>query len=122
MGISGSQFWATSKNGKAMIVMLARRGDIELVRDICEWMIVQRRKTLHDLAVKRGANATQADIVARDSVAQLEAMATRISDRAAEGVAIGIVDAVFHDYHVNGTWAMGMAWLSDQLRIKVKDV
>lgn len=127
MGISGSQFWATSKNGKAMLVFLAQRGerggagDVELVRDTCDWLVDQREKGLRADARKRGANKEQAEIVARDNVASLRALVERINDRNVAANAAAIVDAVFIDHLRAGqqAWGQIMAWFADKLREKV---
>jgi hypothetical protein len=129
MGISGQQFWATSKNGKAMLIFLAQRGvrggagDVELVRDTCEWLVDQREKGLREEAQKRGANQEQAKIVARDGVAKLRAIVERINDRNVASHASDVVDAVFIDHMRagNAAWTTVMAWFADKLREKVKD-
>lgn len=123
MGISGEQFWAQSKNGKAMVVFLCRRGDIELARDICEWLVAERRSGIYADAIKSGKSIKASEIVASEATASIAASAQGMSERNAEAVACSVVDAVFQRHYNEGkqTYDKVMSWFADEIRKRVQD-
>jgi len=123
MGISATDFWNTSKNGKAMVVMLARRGDVELCREICEWMVQDRRKNIEREAQQTGRNPEQARSIAMDAVSGLQRAAEGIDDRNVESQAGGVIDAIFARHYAAGkaTYDKAMADFADMLRAKIRD-
>ena len=80
MGISATQFWNQSKNGKAMLVMLVRSGYVELARDICDWLVVMHNKDLTAEAVGAGATLKQAQTRAENVCQGLFALVRRDSE------------------------------------------
>lgn len=122
MGISATEFWNSSKNGKAMLVMLARNGDVELVRDICEWLVDLYEKDAVFRARQAGATEAQAGTLASEQSASIRRAAEGITDRSVVPVATQIVDAVFKTNYDNGTqsYTKAMASFAEQLRAKVK--
>lgn len=123
MGVSANEFWAQSRNGKAMLVMLAQRGDVELVRDVCDWLVVTYEKDLIAGNLQRGATMEQAKIAAKNGTAAIQGAVQSISDRNVEGAVGQIVDAVFQRYYNAGkpTYDKAMGWFADELRKRVKD-
>ena len=123
MGVSANQFWASSQNGKAMLVMLAQRGDVELARDICDWLVITYEKDLIAGNLQKGATLEQAKVAAENGTAALRGAVQSIGDRNVEAAVGQIVDAVFQRYYQAGlqTYNKAMAWLADELRKRVKD-
>lgn len=123
MGISANQFWTTSKNGKAMIVMLAQRGDVELCRDICEWLVGEKRKAIEADARRDGRSEAQAKTISAEACGGLQRAAESISDRNVEGQASSVIDALYARHYAAGkpTYDKAMADLADALRRKVQD-
>lgn len=123
MGISADQFWAQSQNGKAMFVMLARRGDVEIVRDCCDWLITMYRRDVEAGAVQKGASIEQAKIVGQNAASSLQSIADGITDRSVVSAATSIVDAVFQRNYNNGKAAYdkAMIWFANELRRRVAD-
>ena len=129
MGISANDFWARSQNGKAMLVFLARQekfglgNNIELVRDICDWLVGKHKNDLIAGALSRGATMEQAKAYGNNQTSGLQNMADSISDRNAEANAVTIIDAVFHRHYNAGKqqYERAMAWFADELRKRVKD-
>lgn len=123
MGISANQFWATSKDGKAMLLMLARRGDVEVVRDVCEWLVDRHTKDVEFSAVQKGATKEQAHTFALARVEPLRKMAEGIKDRTVVSAAAQVVDAVFDRHRQQGkaTYDQALEFLADTLRKKVVD-
>jgi hypothetical protein len=123
MGISATQFWSTSKNGKAMIVMLAERGDVELCKDICEWLVVEKRKAIEADARRGGKSEEAARIIAIEACQGLAHAAEGINDRNVEAQTSSVVDALYARHYAAGkaTYDKAMADLADVLRQKVRD-
>ena len=105
MGISATDFWNTSKNGKAMIVMLAQRGDVELARDICEWLVSEKKRAIAEACggLQRGCEG--------------------INDRNAEQQVVAVVDALYARHYAAGksTYDKAMTDLADALRRRMQD-
>jgi len=123
MGVSANTFWAQSQNGKAMVVMLAQRGDVELVRDVCEWLVDTYEKDLIAGAIQKGATLAQAKVAAYNGAVALRAAAQSIADRNCDGVVTQVVDAVFQRYYNAGkpTYDKAMAWFADEMRKRTID-
>ena len=123
MGISATQFWNQSKNGKAMLVMLVRSGYVELARDICDWLVVMHNKDLTAEAVGAGATLKQAQTRAENVCQGLFALVHGMNDRNAETNLTQVVDHVFQRHYNAGQpqYVKAMAWLADTLRQRVKD-
>jgi hypothetical protein len=123
MGISATDFWNTSKNGKAMVVMLARRGDVELCREVCEWLVYERRKNIEREAQAGGRNPEQAKSIAMDAISGLQRAAEAIDDRNCEGQTSGVIDAIFARHYAAGksVYDKAMADFADMLRNKIRD-
>lgn len=123
MGISANQFWSTSKNGKAMVVMLAQRGDVELCRDICEWLVSEKRKAIEAEARADGRSETQAKTISAEACGGLQRAAEAIGDRNVEGQTASVIDALYARHYAAGkaTYDKAMADLADALRRKVQD-
>lgn len=126
MGISANQFWQQCANGKAMVIMLTQRGDgdVECVRDICDWLISKHKNDVVAQAKQRGANDEQAKVYANDKVAALYAEANGMSDRTMRAISEKIIDHIFFPYFRKGpqTYAQAMKWLADELRKRVTSV
>jgi hypothetical protein len=123
MGIGPEDFWKTSTNGKAMIVMLARRENVELVRDVCDWLVGMYKNDIAAANVQNGATVQQAKLAAESAVSGLEGALVGFNDRNCEALAVQIVDAVFnrHFRQSPAQYAKAMSWFADQLRRRVKD-
>jgi precorrin-4 methylase len=123
MGISADQFWAQSLDGRAMLAMLARRGDVEIVRDVCDWLIGKYQKDVAAGALAKGATLEQAKIVGQESVASLQNMADRMDDRGCAATSQYIVDQVFRRHMLNSkeAYSKAMAWFANELRSRMKD-
>ena len=123
MGISPNQYWASSANGKAMTMMLAKRGDVELVRDICEWLVSKHKNDLIQNSVAQGATLQQAKLRADNYCAGLNHLVEKMSDRNIETNASQIIDAIFARFYNAGQqqYARAMSWFADELRQRVKD-
>lgn len=123
VGISKDQFWQTSNNGKAMLVMLAQRGDVELVRAVCEWLVSKYQKELVGVNLQRGATEEQAKTAAAEGTDSLRKAAESISDANVMGVAPSIVDACFQRYFNVGKaeYEKAMTWFASELRRRVQD-
>lgn len=123
MGISANQFWATSTNGKAMLIMLAQRGDVELVRDTCEWLVDHRESTLRSDIEAGGASKETARLKAAEVVAGMRKQAESINDRNVVAACESVIDALFHRYYVQGPKVYGSAMsdLANLLRSKIVD-
>jgi hypothetical protein len=106
-----------------MVSMLAQRDDVELVRDLCEWLVSVYRKDLEVAAIERGATLEQAKTAAVNGSVGLQQMAEGISDRNAAAVTKAIIDAVFQRHYNAGKmhYDKEMAWFADELRKRVKD-
>ena len=124
MGISANDFWAKSPNGKAMTMFIAQRGDVEVVRDICDWLVGRHKNDFKNSALKRGANEEQAKAFAHDKVAGLDAEVLAINDRNLWHIAEKIIDTIFFPYFKKGPNVYGpaMKWFADELRGRVKSV
>lgn len=134
MGISRDQFWRSSVNGRAMVLMLAQRGtvnipgtpagagDVELVHDILDWLVVQRELGIKSDALREGRSEDAAKIIARDRVAGLQGTVDSISDHNVVGVVNKVIDEVFMTHYGRGPveYAKVMHWFADKLREKVK--
>lgn len=123
MGISANQFWDTSKNGKAMVVMLAQRGDVELCRDICEWLVVEKRRAIEAEARQAGRSEEQARTIAAEAVNGLQRAAEAIQDKNAESQTASVLDALYARHYAAGkaVYDRAMSDLADALRKKVRD-
>jgi len=123
MGISATQFWSTSKNGKAMIVMLAQRGDVELCREICEWLVSEKRKAIEADARQAGRNESQAKVISAEACAGLTRAAEAVNDRNCEGQTVSLIDALYARHYAAGKAAYdkSMADLADALRRRMQD-
>lgn len=123
MGISATDFWNTSKNGKAMVVMLAQRGDVELCRDICEWLVSEKRRAIEVDAQASGKSPEAARIIAAEACTGLSRAAESINDRNVESQTTGVLDALYARHYAAGkaTYDKAMADLADKLRQKVRD-
>lgn len=123
MGISAEQYWKQSQNGKAMVLMIARRGDVELVRDCLEWLIGKQKKDLEVQARQKGATENQAKIIAENGVAGLYAQAEAISDRDVYPSAEHIIDTIFKRFFTAGPvhYQKALAWFAGELRAHVKE-
>jgi hypothetical protein len=123
VGISATDFWNTSKNGKAMIVMLAKRGDVELCREICEWLVSEKRKGVAQDARASGRSEEQGRIIATEACGGLQRAAETISDKNVEGQTAAVVDALYAKYYAAGkaVYDKAMSDLADALRKKVRD-
>ena len=123
MGISADQFWQSSANGKAMVNMLARRGDVEIVRDVCDWLVGMYGKDLIAGAVQQGATMEQARVASQNNTAGLQSSVDSINDRNVLAVSMGIVDAVFQRHYNAGKPAYDkvMAQFAAELRQRVTD-
>lgn len=123
MGISANQFWSTSKNGKAMIVMLAQRGDVELCRDICEWLVGEKRRAIEAEARQAGRSEAQAKTISAEACGGLQRAAEAIGDRNVEGQTASVIDALYARHYAagKGVYDKAMADLADALRQKVQD-
>jgi hypothetical protein len=123
MGISATQFWSTSKNGKAMVVMLAQRGDVELCREICEWIVSEKRKAIEADARQAGRNENQAKLISAEACSGLMRAAEGVNDRNCEAQAASLIDALYARHYAAGKaeYDKAMAALSEALRRKVQD-
>lgn len=123
VGISATDFWNTSKNGKAMIVMLARRGDVELCREICEWLVLEKRRSVAQESRASGRSEEQCRVIAAEACGGLQRAAEAINDRNVEGQTSAVVDALYAKYYAAGKTAYdkAMSDLADALRAKVRD-
>lgn len=123
MGISANQFWSTSRNGKAMVIMLAQRGDVELCRDICEWLVGEKRKVIEADARNGGRSDAQAKTISSEACGGLQRAAEAINDRNVEGQVITLIDALYARHYAAGkqTYDKAMGDLADALRQKVQD-
>lgn len=123
MGISATDFWNTSKNGKAMIAMLAKRGDVELCREICEWLVAEKRRGVAAEARSSGRNEDQARTIAIEACGGLQRAAEGINDRNCEGQTTAVVDALYAKHYAAGkaTYDKAMSDLADALRNKIRD-
>lgn len=123
MGISANQFWATSTNGKAMIVLLAQRGDVETCKDVCEWLVDQRELGLRQDFEANGASKEAAKLRAADAVAGVRKVAESINDRNVIACVENVVDNIFQRFYQQGPkhYAAVMATLANQLRQKIVD-
>jgi hypothetical protein len=124
MGISANQFWATSVNGKAMMVMLAQRNDVELCKDTCEWLVDQRELALRNELLAGGTLSPEScKLKAREAVASMRATAEGINDRNVQACVESVVDNLFHRFYVQGPKVYGgaMAQLANLLRVKIVD-
>jgi len=123
MGISATQFWSTSQNGKAMVAMLAKRGDVELCREICEWLVSEKRKAIEADARQSGRSENQAKTISAEACGGLMRAAEGISDRNCEGQTAAVIDALYARHYAAGksTYDKAMADLADALRRKVQD-
>lgn len=124
MGISKDQFWATSMNGKAMVIMLAQRGDVDLVRDICEWLVDERQRALLASLKQNGRLSEEAQkTAARDAVAGVRQLAESINDRNVVDTCTRVVDHIFQKAYSEGPqqYAKHMAWFATELRKRVTD-
>lgn len=122
MGISANQFWSTSTNGKAMVAVLAQRGNVENVRDICDWLITRHKNDLVSEAKKRNASDEQAKAFAEERVAPMYAEADRLDDRTIWSGAQKIIDHIFFPYFKRGQGVYGqvMKWFADELRNRIQ--
>ncbi len=124
MGISANQFWQTSVNGKAMMVMLAQRGDVELCKDTCEWLVDQRELALRKEMLASGTLSVEScKLKAHEIVSPMRALAEGINDRNVQACVEGVVDKLFHRFYLQGArvYADAMAQLAQILRSKVVD-
>lgn len=123
MGISADQFWSSSQNGKAMIVMAANLEKVELVKDICDWLVVQHGKDATAGAVQNGATLQQAKLIGDGAATGLQPLVDGMNDRNCAHNAAAIVDAVFQRHYAKGkvVYDKTMADFADLLRQRVKD-
>lgn len=123
MGVSADQFWRSSKNGKAMIIMAAHLDRVELVRDICDWLVAQAGKDATAGALQQGATLQQAKIIGDNKASELQAFVDDINDRNCADNAATIIDAVFQRHYNKGKAAYDkvMSDFADLLRQRVKD-
>jgi hypothetical protein len=123
VGISATDFWNTAKNGKAMIMMLAKRGDVELCREICEWLVAEKRKGVAQEARASGRSEEQCRVIATEACGGLQRAAESINDRNVEGQTAAVVDALYAKYYAAGKvpYEKAMSDLADALRKKVRD-
>lgn len=133
MGISATQFFNGSRNGKAMVAMMCHRrdadtgasiADVELVRDICEWLVDVYRKDIAASAVQQGATIEQANLRAANFTLGLMTAAESIRDGNCESVAMDIIDKCFKRFYEQGRpqYETAMAWFADRLREKIKSL
>lgn len=123
MGISANQFWATARDGKAMTLMLARRGDVETVRDICDWLVGLYQKDYEAGAVEEGASQEQAKVVAYEAAQNVQAAVDGINDRNVIQQSGNIIDVTFRRHSRQGEkkYQEAMSWFANELRKRVKD-
>jgi hypothetical protein len=124
MGISREQFFATSQNGKAMVLMIAQRGDVEMARNICEWLVDERERGLRADLKKQGRLSEEAQkIAARDAVAGIRAVAESINDRNVVDNTTRVIDHIFQRAYSEGqqVYARHMLWFANELRKRVTD-
>lgn len=123
MGISATDFWNTSRNGKAMIVMLAQRGDVELCRDICEWLVGEKRKAIELEARQSGKSDNQARTISVEACNGLQRACEGINDRNVEAQAASVLDALYARHYAAGktTYDKAMSDLAEALRRKMRD-
>ncbi len=126
MGISANDFWQKAGSGKAMVRFLTQRGDgdVECVRDVCDWLISKHKNDLVNGAKARGANEEQANAYANDKVAGMYAEANGMTERTMWPVAEKIIDFIFFPYFKKGLsqYLPAMKWFADQLRERIKSV
>lgn len=106
-----------------MLVMLAQRENVEIVRDICEWLVGVYRSDLKQTALQKGASEEQARIVANDGSANARAVAESISDRNAVEASKRVVDLVLQRYFNAGQekYAEAQLWFANELRKRFKN-
>ncbi len=136
MGVSANEFWMKSTNGKVMVQMLAQRrpgnpahgippkeAAVELVRDICEWLVIMHRKDLTAGFCQAGATLEQAKKAAENQTSALLASAEGIGDLNCAAASEMIIDKVFHRHYSAGQakYLQAMAWFANELRRKVVD-
>jgi len=123
MGVSADQFWQSSKNGKAMIIMAAQLDRVELVRDICDWLVAQAGKDATAGALQQGATLQQAKIIGDTTASGLQTLVDGMNDRNCAHNAATIIDAVFQRHYNKGKVAYDkvMSDFADLLRQRVKD-
>jgi len=123
MGISATQFWATSTNGKAMMLMLAEGGHIELCKDTCEWLVDQREVALRQELAQSGLSPESCKLKAKDLVADMRRMAESINDRNVRACVEHVVDKLFQRFYAKGPkdYERVMADLASVLRAKIVD-
>ncbi len=133
--VTANDFWAGSQNGRAMVVMLCRRGrssvpgqsrgagNVELVRDICEWLVGVRQQAIVQDNIQRGATLDQAKAAAANTVSGVQHAAEGIGDSNTESAACSVIDYCFKHYQNAGPAAYNnaMAWFANELRKKVID-
>lgn len=123
MGISATQFWNTSTNGKAMLMMLAENGHVELCKDTCEWLVDKREVALRDELAAGGLSQESCRLKAKDLVADMRRTAESINDRNVKACVEIVVDKLFHRFYAKGPkeYERVMADLASILRAKVVD-
>jgi hypothetical protein len=124
MGISRNQFWDTSKNGKAMLLMIAENKEVELVKDICEWLVDQRELGIrNELLASKKLSPDSCKLKAQDAVASVRRNAEAINDRNVVAACQSVVDDLFLRFYKQGpqVYEKVMAELANTLRKKVVD-
>jgi hypothetical protein len=103
--------------------MLAKRGDVELCREICEWLVSEKRKAIEADARQSGRSENQAKTISAEACGGLMRAAEGISDRNCEGQTAAVIDALYARHYAAGksTYDKAMADLADALRRKVQD-
>ncbi len=106
-----------------MILMAAKLDKIELVRDVCDWLVVQHGKDATAGAVQSGATLQQAKLIGEGAAAALQPLVDGMNDRNCAQNAAAIVDAVFQRHYNNGKAAYDkvMVNFANLLRQRVKD-
>ena len=123
MGISAQQFWEQSTNGKAMLVMVAQRGDVETARDICDWLVRLKCKDIQARALKAGATQKQAELAGENAVMGMHSVVDGMNDRNCEETVVRVTDAIFRNEYNAGKAVLdrALADFANELRQRLKD-
>jgi c-di-GMP-related signal transduction protein len=106
-----------------MLLMLAQRENVEIVRTICEWLVDVYQSDLKKVAAGKGANKEQSEIAARNGAANARALAERINDRNCYESASRCCDVVFQRYYNAGPekYAQAQVWFANELRTRFRN-